>query len=111
MSDFPKLTLKGGPHGARVELRVDGKQTNKVHRVELVVDVNDAIRAKVFQFVEIAEIEVEGVLEKVGEVKATIGLRRPDEDPDVIPFRLLGSYEGTGKNLREAVLAALEQVP
>ena len=55
---FPKLTIKGGPHGKNVVVELDGKPIERSPHIEFTTDVNDVIRAKIFQFVEV-DIDVE----------------------------------------------------
>lgn len=58
MSEFPTVKITGGPHSRNLETRINGELVPKLHRVELVLDVNDVARVKLFQLVT-ADVEVE----------------------------------------------------
>lgn len=107
---FPVLSIKGGPAGRAVEAAVDGVPLKGVHRIELTMDVNDAIRAKTFTFVE-AAVEVEATVDGP-EVVLTI-LERVLTEPDVGGNQTLGHREvvvGRGTHLKQALRDALAQL-
>ena len=57
---FPLYRISGGLHGKNTVVEVDGERMERVSRVEVVFDVNDAVRVKTFQIAEVyIEVEVE----------------------------------------------------
>jgi hypothetical protein len=62
---FPVLRLTGGPHSADLEASLDGEEIQRVHRIEITTDVNDVVRIKTYQMVEV-ELELAGEVEDAG---------------------------------------------
>src|SRR5262245_13411472 len=54
---WPVAKITGGPHGKNAKLEIDGVE-KRVHRVEVVIDVNDAVRVTTYQTLS-AAIEVD----------------------------------------------------
>lgn len=75
---WPTARLTGGPHGKNTELKIDGQRVPKVHRVELVADVNDAVRITVYQFAS-ADVELSIV---DGSVTMAYEVRVSEPEPD-----------------------------
>jgi hypothetical protein len=98
---FPRVELSGGPHGKNLEFKIDGEIVPKTTRVEIVADVNDVVRIKTYQFVELVTIDLEAIIDKVETHRAIIRINHLG-DPFPAP-----TASAEGASLREAVLAAL----
>lgn len=111
-SDFPKVVIKGGPTGKDVDMTIDGGKPKKVHRVEIVADVNEVVRVTTYQFAEIhVEVETPGS-EDGGWI---VALRAPDIGPgpdDRIVIRAWRTIaEAKGKDLAAVVHALADAIP
>lgn len=105
MSDFPKIRVVGGPSPTNLEVSVDGEPIKKIFELDIHAGINEAISATIHQYVEI-DVEVNGMLGQ-GYVAA---VRMPEGEAGVIKaWREVA--RGTGKTLREAVLAAAMTIP
>jgi hypothetical protein len=98
---FPKLELHGGPHGKDLRLTIDGQPASKAVRVELVGDVNDVVRAKITQIVEVVAIDIEASIEDKEQHRVILRLSRPGVSSEL-------SATAFGGTLRGAVSAALD---
>jgi hypothetical protein len=107
---FPKLTIKGGPHGKNIEVALDGKAVDRCTRVEFVADVHDAIRAKIFQYVEV-DIDVESAKVDAGQV--WLAVRVPEVlgtlEEGLREIRLKTTITATGPDLASALRAAADK--
>jgi hypothetical protein len=105
---FPKLTIKGGPHGANIMVELDGKAVDRCTRVEFVADVHDAIRATIHQYVEV-DIDVESVKVDAGE-KVWLAVRVPEVigvlGEGLREIRLKTTITAEGSDLASALRAA-----
>lgn len=61
---YPVLRLTGGPYPATLKAELDGREIDRVHRIEITTDVNDVVRVKTFQMVEVdLELASEDILD------------------------------------------------
>lgn len=113
---FPRVKVAGGPHGRNLEMTVGDQRLDGVHRVEIVMDVNDVVRMKTFQFVAV-DIDTEAIVEAGG---IAIIVRTPKlaemEDPEVGALdTVVGGWEtlaeGRGASLKSALLDAADKLP
>ena len=117
MSHFPKAEITGGPHGKNTVLTVDGQKVEKVHRVELTLDVRDVVRMTTFQFVD-ARVEIDtvpgGDMQFLAQIIVPAFLQKEGVDGEPIWIQSREPevfYEGRGRTQKEALLAAIEQMP
>ena len=75
---FPRVDIQGGPHGHNTKFLVDGVQQKAVTRIELIFDVNDAVRMKTFQ-IAVAKV---GAVVKVSAISfaAKVAVQLTSED-------------------------------
>lgn len=62
---FPVLRLTGGPFAGNLKATLDGVEMERVHRIEVTADVNDVVRVKTYQIIEI-ELELASDVEDAG---------------------------------------------
>lgn len=114
MRRAPKVEITGGPAGKDTKLVVDGVMQEAVHRVEITLDVNDAVRVTTFQFAEVVASFDEAMVEEGGwqvELRKLVVEEIPVEGApslfqrgvDVVGHARAGS-------LREAVQSLLDQM-
>lgn len=110
---FPRLTVKSGdsPHGRSAEVLIDGKTPERLHRLEIDVDVSDAINVRLYQF---AEIDVDVAIPSTPKAGYIAKVRIPQLDKDqgevvIKAWRVIA--EGRGSTLRDAVRAAASRIP
>lgn len=101
---FPKLRIAGGPVGHSLKVTLDGRTIERLHHLDLTLDVNDVNRATYYQFVEVdvdAEIQTEDG-----------GIRLAVFDMDVVPVGEMTMRQkvqlvvATGATIPEALRAA-----
>lgn len=105
---FPKIKITGGPSPANIVMTVDGVEVRKVFDVQLHAGVNEAVSAIISQFVEI-DVEMEGLVTE-GYI-ATVRTPQLDEEKRGVIAAWIEVARGNGRTLREAVMAAAEQIP
>lgn len=116
MSDWPVIKITGGPHAKNTKITVNGDEIPKVTRVEVTLDVNDAVRVTTYHLAS-ADIELEvapGMIENgyIAKIRQ-IGVQEVSiegREPGFIPIQQELS-EGKGKTLREALQAAIDALP
>ena len=103
---WPVVSIRGGPHGRKVDTKVGGETVPNIHRTEIVIDVNDAIRVTNYQFLAVDfEAEVVGGAQKGWIVKVS-QVDHSGEHP-----KLMEVATGKGATRRQALMNAASQLP
>jgi hypothetical protein len=98
MTRHARVRVTGGPSPVDITATVDGKKLESVSRIELVLDVNDVVRAKI---THVAQVLFDGEAIVGTDFKAELKERRPA--PGGEPGDVIWVTTHTGKGLSRAI--------
>lgn len=105
---FPRLRAVGGSTGKELDITLDGKRVERLHRVELDLDVNDVNRARLFEFVEV-DVDVEASAEQ-GVMVEVFAQHVVRISPDITRKSMESLGKASGPTLPAALRAAAEMI-
>ena len=99
--NWPQVEIEGGPHAKNTKVTIDGKPVPALTRAVVTMDVNDAARIELHQYIDYAKLQVEGVIHHRVVLKGVLELPIEDENGNIQVYGEL--FEASGFTLVEAL--------